>query len=116
MPTRVESSSWELHSRGRVQEDLLAVCAYQGVLLRIEGQVSGNGKGGDQLRRGDKGMGGRVGVIASGKVTVVGGDDGVGLSCRMIYQNSLRASQLTFQLLFGGSHHNPCPLHTVKGS
>jgi hypothetical protein len=40
-------------------------------------------------------MGGWVSVIPSGKVAVVGGDDGVGLSCRAIFRNSGFTSCLT---------------------
>lgn len=54
-----------------IQLDLLAIGAYEGVLLRVEGQVPSNGEGSDQLRGCDKGMGGGVAIVSCSKVTVV---------------------------------------------
>lgn len=79
--TRIKALAGKLITEGCVQLDLLAICAYEGVLLRVEGQVTSDGEGSDQLGGCDKGMGGRVAIITRSKVTVVRGNDGVCLSC-----------------------------------
>lgn len=79
--TCVKALARKLVPVGCVQLDLLAISTHQSVLLRVEGQVTSNGKGGDQLRGCHKGVCGRVAIVTRSKVAVVRGDDGVCLSC-----------------------------------
>lgn len=69
--TCVETLARKLVPIGCIQLDLLAISTHQGVLLRIEGQVTSNCKGGDQLRGCHKGVCGRVAIVTRSKVTVV---------------------------------------------
>ena len=74
----VEALRRQLVTDGGSQRNLLAVGADERVDLRVEREVAGNGVGGDELGARDKGVRGRVSVVAGGEVAVVGGDDGVG--------------------------------------
>ena len=69
--TCVKALARKLVPIGCIQLDLLAISTHQSVLLRVEGQVTSNGKGGDQLRGCDKGVCGRVAIVTRSKVTVV---------------------------------------------
>lgn len=48
-----------------------------GISQRIERQATGQHHSGDELWRGDKRVCVRVGVVASGEIAIVRGDDGV---------------------------------------
>lgn len=55
--------------------EFLAVGALEGVGERVEGQVAGEGKGGDDVRGSDEGVRGGVSVVTASEVTVVRSDD-----------------------------------------
>mmetsp|Transcript_17846 Transcript_17846/g.49936 ORF Transcript_17846/g.49936 Transcript_17846/m.49936 type:complete len:278 (+) Transcript_17846:639-1472(+) len=76
----VKALGWELVSERALQHELRAVGGHESVLGGVEGEVASDGKGSDQLRGGDKAVGGRVAVVPGGKVAVEGGDDAVGLA------------------------------------
>lgn len=65
---------------GGLELEFLAVSSLQGVGERVEVKVSSNAESDDQVRGGNKGVGGRVAVVTSSEVTVVRGEDGVGLA------------------------------------
>ena len=69
--TCIEALAGELIPKGCIQLDLLAISAYEGVLLRVEGEVASNGEGCHQLWGGDEGVCGWVAVVTSSKVAVV---------------------------------------------
>lgn len=52
-----------------------AIRASQGVCKGIEGEATSKGHGGDDIRRGNEGVGRRVGIITSGEVAIVGCND-----------------------------------------
>lgn len=60
--------------------EVLAVLVLEGVSERVKGQVSSKSHGNNDIGRGDERVGGWVGVVASGEVTVVRADDGVGIT------------------------------------
>ena len=64
----------------RLEQELLAILALQLVGERVELEGAGNGHGNSEVRGGDESVGSGVGVVAASEVTVVGGDDGVGLA------------------------------------
>lgn len=72
--TRQIFSSWVGEFEG------LAVCANQTVCHRVEAKRAGESHGSDDVWRGNERMGGRVGVVSAGEVTVVGCDDRVGFA------------------------------------
>lgn len=55
--------------------EFLAVGALEGVSERVERQVASESEGGNDVRGGDKGVGGGVSVVTASEVTVVRGDD-----------------------------------------
>ena len=65
----------ELETLGLAELEVFAVGVLQSVGQGIESEVTGKDHGGDQVGRGDKGVGGGVGIVTSSKVTVVRGDD-----------------------------------------
>lgn len=65
-----------LAGRG-LELELVAVLVLEGVGERVEAEGASNRHGGDQVGGGDEGVGGRVGVVTTGEVTVVGRDDRV---------------------------------------
>lgn len=65
---------------GRLELELRTIGSLKLVGHRVEAEVTSNGHSGDNIRRSDEGVGGRVGIVTSGEVTVVRRDDGVGLT------------------------------------
>lgn len=63
--SRVVTSGGKLVTSGVGELKLLAVGTLQGVGQGVEGQATGKGHGGDKVRRGNKGVGGRVGVVST---------------------------------------------------
>lgn len=63
---------------GGLQLELLAILVLEGVGNRVEVEGTSNAHGNDKVRRCDEGVGGRVGIVTTGEVTVVGRDDRVG--------------------------------------
>lgn len=76
----VVALSRETLTGGGLEHELLAVLVLQLVGERVELEGTGNGHGDDQVGRGDESVGGGVGIVTTGEVTVVGGDDRVGLT------------------------------------
>jgi hypothetical protein len=73
--SRVISTGRKLVSR-RVREfEGLAIGTNESVSKGVEGKGSTERHSGDDVGGGDKGMGGRVGIIASSEVTVIRCDD-----------------------------------------
>lgn len=64
----------------RLELELLAVLVLESVGQRVEVQRAGNGQGNDQIGRGDEGVSSGVTIVTTSEVTVVGRDDGVGLT------------------------------------
>ena len=78
--TGIVSLGGELETSGVGELELLAVSALERVGQGVEGQGTGKGHGGDEIGGGDEGVGGGVGIVTTGKVSVVGSDDRVLLS------------------------------------
>lgn len=76
----VVSVGGETLTSGGSEQELVAILVLQLVGKRVELEGTGNGHGDDQVGRGDESVGSRVGVVTASEVTVVGGDDGVGLA------------------------------------
>lgn len=55
--------------------ELLSIGTLEGVGQGVEGKVTGKDEGGNEIRGSDKGVGGRVGIVPSGEVSVVRRDD-----------------------------------------
>jgi hypothetical protein len=78
--------SWVVAVGGQTQTswllelELLAIAARKLVCEWVEIQCPSNGHCDNEIRRGDEGVGGWVGIVTSSEVTVVGRDDGVGLT------------------------------------
>mmetsp|Transcript_7113 Transcript_7113/g.10670 ORF Transcript_7113/g.10670 Transcript_7113/m.10670 type:complete len:313 (-) Transcript_7113:1449-2387(-) len=81
---RVKPTGGQLLPMGGLKPELASTRRGDGVTLGVEGDGPGEGAGGDQLRRGDEGVGLGVAVVALGKVTVVRGQDGVGLALLLV--------------------------------
>lgn len=64
----------------RLEHELLAVGANQGVSQGVEVEGTSNGKSNSQVGRSDKAVGGGVAVVSAGEVTVVRGNNGIGLA------------------------------------
>lgn len=71
----VVSPDGERVSRWGAEFELLASGCGKRVGEGVERERTGKGEGGDEIGRGDKGVGGRVGVVTSSEVTVVRSDD-----------------------------------------
>ena len=69
-----------LGSVSYLEHDLRAISGHEGVLGGVEGQVTSDGKGGDELGGGDEAVGGGVAVVTGSEVAVEGGHDAVGLA------------------------------------
>ena len=67
-------------TRWGLEHEVVAVLVLQGVGERVEFESTGNGHGKDKIGRGDESVGGGVGIVTTGEVTVVGRDDRVGLT------------------------------------
>lgn len=65
---------------GSLELELLAVLVLEGVGEGVEVESTGNGHGDDQIGRRNERVGGGVGVVTASEVTVVRGDDRVGLT------------------------------------
>ena len=78
--TGVVATLGETVTGGGLEHEVVAVLVLEGVGERVEVQGTSNGHGDDQIGRGNEGVGGRVGVVTASEVTVVGGDDGVGIT------------------------------------
>ena len=77
---RVVTARGELVTVGGGELEGLAVRANERVGERVEAEVTSEGHRGDDIGGSDEGMGGGVGVVTTGEVTVVGRDDGVGVT------------------------------------
>jgi hypothetical protein len=75
--TGIVTLGGELETGGVGELELLAVGTLERVGQGVEGQRTGKRHGGDKVGRGDKGVGGRVGVVTTSEVSVVRGDDRV---------------------------------------
>lgn len=64
----------------RLEHELVAILVLELVGQGVEVERASNGEGNDQVGGGDEGVSGRVSVVATSEVTVVGGEDGVGLA------------------------------------
>lgn len=62
-------------ARGVRELERLAIRSDEGVRNRVEGEVTSEGHCSHNVRRSDESMGGGVGIITTGEVTVVGRDD-----------------------------------------
>lgn len=78
--TGVVALAGETIAGGRSKLELLAVLVLQGIGKRVEVEGAGNGHGDDQVGRGDERVSGGVAVVSASEVTVVRGDDRVGLT------------------------------------
>lgn len=76
----VVALSGETLAGGRLELELLAILVLQGIGERVELEGTGNSHGNNKVGGGDEGVSGGVGVVTASEVTVVGGDDGVGLA------------------------------------
>lgn len=65
----------ELKARGVREPKLLAVGTLERVGHRVKGEVTSKDHGSDKIRRSNKGMGSRVGIVSTSKVSVVRGDN-----------------------------------------
>ena len=65
----------ELLAAGVRELEWLAISANEGVSERVEGKVASESHSSDNIGRCDKCVGSRVGIVTSGEVTVIGGDD-----------------------------------------
>ncbi len=65
---------------GGLELELLAILVLEGVGKRVEVEGTSNAQGNNKVGRRDEGVGGRVGVVTTGEVTVVGRDDRVGFA------------------------------------
>lgn len=79
----------------RLEEELIAVLVLKLVGERVELQGTGNGESNDEVGRGDEGVGGGVGIVTASEVTVVGGDNGVGLALLYIMTVPLTNARTT---------------------
>ena len=70
----------ETVTAGGGEEELVAVLVLHLVGEGVELEATSNAHGDDQVGRSDEGVGGGVGVVTAREVTVVGRDDGVGLT------------------------------------
>lgn len=73
----VVASVGQTLSGGLLELELLTLGILEGVGQRVESQVTGNGKGGDEIGRGDESVGGGVRIVSAGEVSVVRRDNGV---------------------------------------
>mmetsp|Transcript_36260 Transcript_36260/g.102163 ORF Transcript_36260/g.102163 Transcript_36260/m.102163 type:complete len:601 (-) Transcript_36260:497-2299(-) len=73
----VEACGGQLVAGRGVEHELLTIGPDQRVLLRVEGQVPGEGERRHELGGRHEGVRGRVAVVARGEVPVVGADDRV---------------------------------------
>jgi hypothetical protein len=73
--SRIIALWWQFGARRSREFKWLAIGTNKSIGEGIEGQVAREGKCGHDIGRGNKGVGSRVGVIPSGKVTVVRGYD-----------------------------------------
>mmetsp|Transcript_9808 Transcript_9808/g.26682 ORF Transcript_9808/g.26682 Transcript_9808/m.26682 type:complete len:346 (-) Transcript_9808:1065-2102(-) len=71
---------WEVEALRSLETDLASVGANERVLLRVEGEVAGDGHGRDNLRRRHKRVRGRVGIVTCRKVPVERRHNRIGLS------------------------------------
>ena len=62
-------------ARGFSKLERLAIRSNKRVSHRVESQRTSKDHGGDEVGRGDKGVSGWVGIVASGKVAVVRSDN-----------------------------------------
>ena len=62
-----------------------AISALESVRERVEGEITSKSHSSDEIRRGDESMGGRVSIVTTSEVTVVGGDD-----CESTFINSVK--------------------------
>jgi hypothetical protein len=78
--TGIVSLGGELETSRVGELELLAISALERVGQGVEGQGTGKGHGGNEIGGGNEGVGGGVGIVTTGKVSVVGSDDRVLLS------------------------------------
>lgn len=78
--TSIVTAGGQTITSGGLKLEFLAISSLQGVGEGVEVKVSSDAEGDNQIGRGDKGVGGRVAVVTSGEVTVVRGEDRVGLA------------------------------------
>jgi len=78
--TSIVSLGGELETSRVGELELLAISALERVGQGVEGQGTGKGHGGDEIGGSDESVGGGVGIVTTGKVSVVGSDDRVLLS------------------------------------
>lgn len=71
----VVASRRELVASGIGEFKWLAIGALQGIRKRVEREGSSEDHCGDDIRGGDESVSGGVGIVTSGEVSVVGGDD-----------------------------------------
>lgn len=72
---RVVATRGKFIARGVGEFEGLAVSSGKCVSERVEGQATSKGHSGDDIRGSNKGVGGGVGVVTTGEITVVGSDD-----------------------------------------
>ena len=78
--TGVVALSRETLTGGGLKLELLAILVLQGIGERVELEGTGDSHGNNKVGGSDEGVGGGVGVVTASEVTVVGGDDRVGLA------------------------------------
>ena len=78
--TRVVSTGGKTSAGGLLEHELVAILVLEGVGEGVEVQGAGKRHGDNEIRGGNEGVGGGVGVVTSSEVTVVRRDDGVGLA------------------------------------
>jgi len=78
--TRVVTLGGETVTGRGLEHELVAVGTLELVGQGVEVEGTGNSHGDDQVGGGDESVGGGVGVVTASEVTVVGRDDGVGLT------------------------------------
>ena len=71
----VVATGRKLVTRGILKLEGLAISTDERVGDGVEGEGAGKGEGGGDVGGGDEGVGGRVGVVTTGEVAVVRGDD-----------------------------------------
>lgn len=76
----IVAASGQAVTGGSLELELLAILALKGVGDGVEVESTSNGHGDDQVGRGNERVSGGVGVVTASEVTVVGRDDGVGLT------------------------------------
>jgi hypothetical protein len=97
----VVSIGGQTHTGWRLELELLAVAAGEFIFGWIEVQSASNSHGNDKVGRCDEGVGGGVGIVTTGEVTVVGRDDRIGLTLLDVCAVPLSDTRTKVKLVYG---------------